>query len=113
MAYNLTHDEIVEFWERYVARETAAILARRFGKGVPRLPSSDEPYSWHVADQGIQHVFIRPKRCACDGGPCRGRGPSVRRAPPRAALVAIRVGVLKTAFGPRRPLWFGECSLNL
>ena len=35
MAYNLTHDEIVEFWERYAAGETASMLARRFGKGVP------------------------------------------------------------------------------
>lgn len=35
MAYNLTDDEIREFWDRYAAGETAAMLARRFGKGTP------------------------------------------------------------------------------
>ena len=33
MAYNLTDDEVREFWDRYAAGETAAMLARRFSKG--------------------------------------------------------------------------------
>ena len=35
MAYNLTDDEVREFWDRYAAGETAAMLARRFRKGTP------------------------------------------------------------------------------
>ncbi len=32
MSVNLTDDEVREFWDRYAAGETAAVLARRFNK---------------------------------------------------------------------------------
>lgn len=32
MAHKLTRDEVVEFWDRYAAGETQAMLARRFGQ---------------------------------------------------------------------------------
>jgi IS30 family transposase len=88
MAHRLTRDEIVEFWDRYAAGETQAMLARRFGQATATtnqrvlLAGGCRPT---IPKRGPQHLTLEDReeisRGLAAGESMRAIARRLRRAP--------------------------------